>query len=246
MLTRGKSGGRPPCWILAVLFSASLLTPCSFLAADLPSRLASGEIIVSSENVPGSSVKMGEVTGVVDAPPELVWKVIIDVNHFHEFMPRTLKSQVVAPEQLQLLRQKRPTTAPEVEAILGPAPPDPARFRRPGQKYLEYLYGHLEVPWPLGDRWYIIKMLRDETQAAQHIYTSSWSLELGNLRENQGEWRLHPFSVNQTRLTYRLVTDPGGCVPKFLIQKGTFITLPQVISSVRQRVGQLSQRESTP
>lgn len=209
-------------------------------AADLHSRLAAGEIIASSDNLPGSTAKRGEVTGVVDAPPEMVWRVISDVNHFQEFMPRTLKSQVVTPEKVQEVLQKKPTQPQEVEKILGPTPPDPALFRIPGRKYLEYLYGHVGLPWPLNDRWYILKMQRDESQASQRRYTSSWSLIIGNLQENRGEWQLEPFGAQKTLLLYRLITDPGGSIPKFLVKRGTYVTLPKVITAVRKRVAQLA------
>jgi len=210
------------------------------VAADLNNRLAAGEIIVSSENVPGSTTKRGEVLGVVDAPPEKVWQVITDVNHFHEFMPRTIRSQMVTPENVQEVLQKKPTQAQEVEAILGPTAPDPALFRVPGQKYIEHLYGHVDLPWPMDNRWYVLKMQRDESHASQRRYTSSWSLIIGNLKENRGEWRLEPFGEHQTLALYRLITDPGGPVPQFLVKQGTYVTLPKIIDSVRKRVATLA------
>jgi hypothetical protein len=212
------------------------------LAGEVPSRLAAGEIISFSENLPGSNAKRGEVRGVVDAPPEMVWQVISDVNHFEEFMPRILNSQVVTPEKVQEILQKKPTKAQEVGEILSPTPPDPALFRVPGQRYVEYNYGHVDLPWPLGDRWYILKMLRDESQAAKHQYIASWSLVIGNLQENRGECRVEPFGEHKTLLIYRLITDPGGFVPPFLVKRGTYITLPKIITSVRKRVAQLALR----
>jgi hypothetical protein len=65
-------------------------------------------------------------------------------------------------------------------------------------------------------------------------------MEIGNLRENRGEWRLTPFAVRQTQITYRLFTDPGGCLPDFLVKQGTKATLPQIILAVRKRVAQVS------
>lgn len=123
-----------------------------------------------------------------------------------------------------------------MEAILGPSPPDLALFRIPGGKYTGYFYGHLEVPWPLRDRWYIVRVVWDESQGAGHLYTCSWSLLIGNLREYRGEWRVEPFGENRTRLTYRVVTDPGGLAPKFLVEEFSTKTLPQIIAGVRRRV----------
>lgn len=228
----------PPVYLLIVLLGA-LGFPSFSGAADLHSRMAAGEIISFSENVPGSAAKLGEVKGVVNAPPEKVWRVVSDVNHFKDFMPRTLRSRVVMPEKLEMLLQKKPTQAREVETILGPTRPDPDLFRVHGQKFVEYLYGMVDLPWPLGNRWYIIKVVRDETQAAKHRYTSSWTLVMGNLRENRGVWRLEPFGELKTLVLYRLITDPGGIIPPFIVKQGTYITLPKVIAALRKRVAQI-------
>jgi ribosome-associated toxin RatA of RatAB toxin-antitoxin module len=208
----------------------------SILGADYSSRLASGEIIVHSGKVPDSAARRGEATGVVAAPPEKVWEVVTDANHFPEFLPKMIKSRLVRFEELKRILQERPFSAAAVEAILGSGPPpDLAHFRVPGRKYLGYHYGHLEVPWPLRDRWYIVRVQWDESEAARRRYTCSWSLMIGNLREYRGEWKVEPFGDWQTQLTYRVVTDPGGFVPKSIVEEFTAQTLPQIIAGVRRR-----------
>jgi ribosome-associated toxin RatA of RatAB toxin-antitoxin module len=173
---------------------------------------------------------------VVAASPEKVWQVVTDANNFQEFLPRMIRSRLVRFEELKRILQEQPSNAFEVEAILNSSPPDLAVFRIPGQKYVGYFYGHLEVPWPLRDRWYIVRVQWDESQAGHHIYTCSWSLLAGNLREYSGEWKVEPFGNNQTQLTYRVVADPGGFVPKSLAEEFTYKTLPEVIAGVRRRV----------
>ena len=71
--------------------------------ADLKSRLEAGEIIVSTEEVPGQGLRTAQMTAVVNAPPKVVWQVITDINGFALFMPRTLKSMAVPPEKLPLI-----------------------------------------------------------------------------------------------------------------------------------------------
>jgi hypothetical protein len=152
----------------------------------IPSKLAAGEIVVSTQDVPGSSLKRAEMTGIIDAPPEVVWQIITDVNNFKFFMPRTLNSMAVAAEKIPAIVQQRPSKAEEVEKLLGPTPANPASSRVPGGKYTVYLYSNLEFPWPCSNRWYIVKGQQDETQAAQQQYRSSWSLVIGNLLANSG------------------------------------------------------------
>lgn len=207
--------------------------------ADLDQKLAAGEIIVSTKGDPGKSLQCAEMMGVIDAPPEIVWQVISDLNNFKNFMPRMRNSMAVAPEKIPVILQRKPTQAKEVERLLGPIPADPSTYRVPGGKYTIYFYGYVDLPWPCSNRWYIIKGLRDETQAAQHRYHSSWSLVTGNLRENSGGWILEPFDSAKTKATYRLCTDPGGPIPKFLITQGTCSTMPQIIKAVRKRAADI-------
>ena len=228
----------PPVYLLIVLLGA-LGFPHFSGARDLNSRLGAGEIITSVKNIDGTPLKRGEAIGVVDASPDKVWQVITDANHFSEFMPRTLKSRVVPPDKLEVLLQQKPTQPQEVEAILGPTPPDPALFQVPNQKYFMYLYSLLDFPWPLGNRWYVIKVMRDETKASQKIYISTWSLLLGNMRENRGEWRLEPFGDQKTKVYYKLIADSGVILPQFFIKRATNVTLPRLIDAVRKRVAQI-------
>jgi len=218
----------------ALLFLGLAGWPPPVLADDLDQRLAAGQIVASCDAVAGAALKQGQAIGVVAAPPHLVWQVITDVDHFRDFMPRTLKSQSVPPERLRLVLAQKPQQAAQVEAILGSAPAAPPP--RAGGKYEVYLYSLLDFPWPLAQRWYIIKLIQDETQAAAHRYVSTWTLEIGNLRENRGEWRLEPFGDRHTRVTYRLFSDPGCAVPPLLLKRGTLVTLPQIIEAVRKRV----------
>ena len=231
--------GRLLCCCLLVFLHGGVwgLAPDFAWGADPSGRLAAGEIITDFEEVPGSNLKKGRVTGVVAAPPEKVWEVVTDANNFQFFMPRMLRSRLLRQEEVKRILQARPNSADAVEALLGSAPPpEVAQFRVPGRKYGGYFFGQVKVPWPLGNRWYIIKLQYDESQAARHIYRCSWSLVTGNLKENRGEWKVEPFGDNKTRLTYRVVTDPGGLVPKFIVEKFTAQTLPQIIIGVRNRL----------
>ncbi|MFA5111007.1 MAG: hypothetical protein WC443_06360, partial [Desulfobaccales bacterium] len=78
---------------------------------DMAARLAAGEIIVSTQEVDDSCIKSGEMTGLISAPPEIVWQVITDVNNFRFFMPRTLASKAVNPDKLPAILRLKPTQA---------------------------------------------------------------------------------------------------------------------------------------
>jgi hypothetical protein len=227
------------CCCLAALLTYVFpgLPHLSAWGADSSRRLATGEIITSFEEVPNSALKKGKVIGVVGAPPEKVWEVVTDANNFQDFLPRMLRSRLVRQEEVNRILETGASSQAAVEAVLSSRPPpELAQFRLPGQQYSGYFYGLVKVPWPLGNRWYLIKLKWDETKAARHIYLCSWSLVTGNLKENKGEWRVEPFGDHKTLLTYRVVTDPGGFAPKFFLKKFTLQTLPRIIIGVRNRL----------
>lgn len=233
------------CWFRAGL-AGVLIVALGFAAQAgtgevIRSRLDKGEIIVATQDTPDSSLKRAKMTAIVNAPPEIVWQILTDVNSFKYFMPRTQASMAVAAEKIPLILQEKPSRAQEVEKLLGPTPADPASSRIPGGKYTVYHYSNLDFPWPCSNRWYIVKSMQDETRAAQHDYHITWSLVIGNLKENSGEWILGPYGTNQTKVIYRLSTDPGGAIPGFLIKQGTCTTLPQIITAVRERAAKLCQ-----
>jgi hypothetical protein len=212
---------------------------CGDTQDDLYQKLAAGEIIVSIKEVPGKSLNCAEMVGVVDAPPEIVWQVITDVNNYKNFMPRTRNNMAVAPEKIPVILHRKATQPEEVEQLLGPLPPDPDIYRIPGGTYTIYIYSNLEFPWPCNNRWCIVKEVRNETQARQHVYHTSWSLVTGNLKENSGGWILEPFGSTKTKAIYKLCADPGGSIPKFLVNQGTLITMPQIIKAVRKQAAYL-------
>lgn len=204
--------------------------------------LAAGELITICEPVEGTRVKRGKVLGVIDAPPYIVWEVITDNNHFKDFMPHTLESLVVNKDLMPLVQKRRPENIREVKRIIG-KPVDPRIYQIKGGKYSIYFYSLLDFPLPISNKWYIIKIDHDETRAAEGIYQSSWDMVTGNLRSNQGFWLLEPYGKSQTKVTYSLLTDPGGYMPDFFINMGTKKTMPDVIQAVRNRARELMRQE---
>lgn len=81
-----------------------LISITFFIAAGLSwsvgfaqeARLDKGEIIVATEAVKGSDIPRIIVKGVVEAPPEKVWKIIEDCQNYDKTMPRIESSKRVS------------------------------------------------------------------------------------------------------------------------------------------------------
>ena len=70
---------------------ATLLAPTAGHADD--ARLAKGEVLVTSREVAGCELPEVTAQAVVDAPPDRVWRIIDDCNHYKRHMPRVSASR---------------------------------------------------------------------------------------------------------------------------------------------------------
>ncbi len=66
--------------------------------ADAIRRLEAGEVLISTEDVPGRSLPRVKGTGLIKAPPEKVWALVADCANYKHTMPRTIESQELGRE----------------------------------------------------------------------------------------------------------------------------------------------------
>ena len=91
---------------------------------------------------------------------------------------------------------------------------------------------YTELSTPVKTIVYTIKLTLDESKGAV-----DWTMIDGNLKANDGSWRLEPHGNGETYVVYTCFAAPGFPVPGFLLNKITQGTLPDVIAAVRKRVG---------
>lgn len=209
-----------------VLFSQEPSESEMKLNAKVLEKLCKGKVIVRIQRLPGSRTYKCLAMGMVAAPIKKVWQVLSDYNRFNEFMPKTPVAFLVRPEYI-----------PQIE-------------NRPVKKWLKfekeleqhttadfsknpfYLYNRFNMPWPLRDRYFVLKMFREPG-----IYFVHWYQIIGNMKVNKGSWKLAPFKGNKhkTFAVYTLCSDPGISIPPFLIRIATKGALPGIIKAVRKR-----------
>lgn len=90
-------------WSVASLVLALLVTAASAARGDADRaddihRLEAGEVLISTEDVPGRSVPRLKGIALIKAPPEKVWAVIEDCSNYKHTMPRTIESQELSRE----------------------------------------------------------------------------------------------------------------------------------------------------
>src|SRR5690606_16839033 len=77
------------------------------------------------------------------------------------------------------------------------------------------------------------------------IFKVEWSPSPGSwpevegvvrVRINEGAWLAEPLDDGKhTRLTYRLLTNPGGMIPDFVVGLSNTIAIPELFEAVRKR-----------
>ncbi len=226
-------------WICICIWFALLIFPNTLYSSELCSELLAGKIFTDCKRIGVGNLTECILKGVINAPPDQVWNLIINDEKICKFMPRLLKSQVLQPESITRLKAiKEPKAADEIEALLADCFTHSTDFRVPGQIYTLYLYERIDLPWPFKDRWYVVRITRDERQAIKRVYVARWFLEAGNLSENRGQWKLEPLGENRTIVTYHMITDPGVNLPRYIVNKGMYHTLPEIINGLRKGVSQ--------
>ena len=97
----------------------------------------------------------------------------------------------------------------------------------------------LDMPFPVEDRRYTVRV---ETGAVATDAGTGWQARWtyvegsGNVRESRGSWTLIPVGADRTVVVYRLLTDPGGRLPAWIVDYTAPRALRRVLASVRERV----------
>ena len=147
----------------------------------------------------------------VDARPEVVFNVVNDFDHYPEFMPYVIESRVLSRNGDS-----------EVLAYNRIAPPFVA-----------------ERDYPLKFR-----MTRG-TRTNGGVFRSEWTASpeaepevegVVRIRLNDGSWVAEPISGgSRTRLTYTLLTNPGGLIPDFVANMSNTVAIPKLFKAVMKR-----------
>lgn len=171
-------------------------------------------ITVFSRTHPGSSVAEMKAIGMIDGSPREVWTSLRDYPHYTETMPYTEEAKVLSTEE--------------------------------GGKVL-YFYSVINAPLT-SRRDYVIKIV-DESDAKDSAGTLKLTWKAATekappLREgivrvtlNDGYWILEPRDQGaKTFATYYLYTEPGGSVPKWIVNKANGTAVPAVFKAIRKVV----------
>ena len=98
-------------------------------------------------------------------------------------------------------------------------------------------YQCLDLPFPISNRSYRVRVSNTEPTEEEPVWRSAWTLVSGDLVSSQGSWTLMGTEENTTRVVYRVLTDPGGFFKRFH-NMATERGLRPLLESVRRRAAE--------
>lgn len=173
---------------------------------------AQGVVVLSRQTSRG--VQEMKAQGVIDAPPAKVMEVLNDHDHYVRFFPYTEESRIVGRE-------------PDGKTI--------------------YFYSLLSMPF-ISKRDYVLKVTdQSDWRGGKGFLKTAWTVapdhapapKDGVVRVllNDGYWLLEPRdNGTRTFATYYLLTDPGGSVPRFIVNQANASAVPDVFKALRTEV----------
>ena len=151
-------------------------------------------------------------------PPEKVFELLIDTNRWKEIHSDYTDSRTMNLRQFNLVLEKKPASVKEFYELVGEESFPSYHGRQKGGVWTSYVFQRLNLPWPLSDRWFVIKIRNDESQAFQGEYRYDYKMFTGNGRELKGYWKLLPVKGKKGWTEFRgeYKVDPGMQTPQVL------------------------------
>jgi hypothetical protein len=197
---------------LALLASSVEALDVKSPGPDWAEAYRTGELVIFTRDI-----EIGRrIIGVaeVEAPPEVVFNVLSDFEHYPEFMPYVEESRVLS---------------------------------RKGESEL-VTYARIAPPL-VSERDYPLKVrLTRGSPSNGNVFKVEWTPSPDSWPEmegvvrvklNEGSWHVAPLEGGQrARLTYTVLTNPGGLIPDFVISMSNTIAIPELFKAIKKRAAE--------
>jgi hypothetical protein len=173
----------------------------------------SGGVALYSRVRVGSRIREFKGTGMIDAPPETVEKVLADVASYPSFMPYVMEVRTISQDGDQVTAYQRLNV--------------PFVANRDYTVRVE----HGTTMGPSG-----VMIYRDTWQTANEAGPPERH-GVVRVKVNEGSWLLEPVGPAgaATQATYQVFTDSGGVIPAFVVNRGSELVIPRLFAAIRKQ-----------
>lgn len=175
--------------------------------------------------------KSGETFATIRAwypfPPEKVFQVITDTNHFSKIHKSYLDSYTLTETVFEEIVAANPQSADEVLKLIKDKKMDSFAHRNQNQNWKTYIYVNFDFPWPITNRWALQKISVDESNAPKGEYKYSYKMKVGNFKYLKGYWELLPIpdKPGWTEFRGQYESDANMALPPFVVKKALRLSL---------------------
>lgn len=171
----------------------------------------------------------------VQAEPGVVWNAIANINGWNEFMPKTPAAFYVSEDVIPAIQNAGTYNANRLLRIAKkykvPVPRDE------GKVWSGLVFQVINTPFPVANRWFVLRYVNDETHSAKDIYELCWDMVLSNVNTVDGCFKILPDDNPQkSRIYYQERVDLGGKVPEWVVKIGVRHTTPKLFSNLEKYV----------
>lgn len=167
-------------------------------------------IVVYARDVPNSRVREVKASTVVATSTARVHEVVLDMNHYIEFMPYV--------EQVKLVGKQGDNTY-FIYYLLDLPLVSRRDYTIRLKDYVDKANSFYQVKWVEANN-------RGPGEKDGVV----------RITVNKGSWTIEPIQGGKaTRLTYWLYTDPGGSIPAWIANKANTVSLPDLLTAVKKR-----------
>ena len=156
-----------------------------------------------------------EAVTEVDAPPQVVFDIVTDFDHYAEFMPYIKESktlQTLSPTNLLVYSRLSPPFVDDRDYCIA----------------VKLTAGSAENQGVYESEWTSKPAAAPEHHGVVRV------------KINTGAWVLAPLDGGKrTRVTYHLSTNPGGSIPTWLANKSNTTAIPDLFDAIRKRAAKL-------
>jgi uncharacterized protein YndB with AHSA1/START domain len=168
-------------------------------------------MVICSRDDAGSHARELRATSEVNAPPSAVFDVVTDFQHYPSFMPYTKDVRVLSWRSVNVLVEYSRVSAPFVSD-------------RDSVNEVRLTRGSARNGGVYRTDWFTRPDAMPELAGVVRV------------RLNTGSWVIEPIDGGtRSRVTYSILTDPGGSIPRFLTDRSNSAFVPALFHAVRLR-----------
>ncbi len=173
---------------------------------------ASRDLVVYFRDVPAENTR--EVRGFTEiaAPPETIFRTVTDFAHYPQFMPYTKDEKILDRVNDHVVITYSLVTPP----LIAPRDSIAQITMTPGTAENGYVY-------------------RSEWSARPTMIPEKKGIV--RIKVSEGFWNLEPIDGGKrTRVTYNVLTNPGGQVPRLFLDMSTNQGLSDLFNAIRKQL----------